>query len=276
MRMKRRPLKFLQQHRLVIHHTHQEEADTVTSPHYSLLPDAPSQQHQQTIDKGPDLKTEADISMSKGVSLEKMKILQSIQQNATAINVPPHPGPLPSNIRQVTSGPGPMSGYMQQPVIGRGMPTSAPAMMNPQIRNVMEFLSPEQRNHISQLPQEKKGQYIQTMIQHRRMAQMRQQHQQRMHMQSMMQRGGPGGFARPHHPMGGGPMQANPPVQMNMLQQQQRQFMYPQRVPPPSHGQYNMMGASHMGQAGMFRQPVPGAPPPGHMYGMQRPHMFPH
>ena len=126
------------------------------------------------------------------------------------------------------------------------------ALLQRQYQMTVYSMTPEQRNHLSTLPPDQRKILMQRRIQQQRMIDIHRMQQQHHHQQqqrvAMMPSGAShmGGFRQPMaHGPHVGPMQANPPMPMQqVMQQQQRQMTapgfppgMPQMAPPPQQQQ---------------------------------------
>ena len=294
--MKRRSLRYLEQHKMVQFHTHQNANKAASSFPYSVsLPEPSSADNYATegegipvatptglpvatvASSGEDVKptqvpsTRVERSFSHAASSQpsvapSTSIVQQSslrdQQRVTLDNIKQeqlrriatrdgesHLNPVPPIMMQTPtqsqgSGGGgegmaaSMSGSHQinqvpNPGITANQAALNQALLQRQYQMAMYSMTPEQRNHLSTLPPEQRKMLMQRRIQQQRMMDIhRIQQQQQQHQRMAMMPGGAGhmGFRQPmaHGPQHMGPMQANPPMPMQqVIQQQQRQMAAP-------------------------------------------------
>ena len=294
-RIKRKPLKYIEQYKLIQHHTHQNylsnngylvggsstNRHTVFLPDNNSNPDVPGRADSQTVEgikseggtDAPALQTNtgmANISATSGggnsatgVQPENKRILQSIRQmNEEQPSLQSQPRPLPSNFATNPAGGGPVANPTHPLVQSVPRPPMMHAgmmrtMQQHPVQRQFELMTPEQRNQFLSLSNDEKRVYMSNFQRSIRERRMMEQQQQQ---QQLMYR----------HQMHPRPLQVAPPMQMSVLQQQRMMPRYgPQGhmgpPPPPMHhpGGGYMMHGHH---PGMFR------PPPGPMYGMQSMH----
>lgn len=276
MRMKRKPLKFVEQRRLVRFHTHHRDMEYMTAgPYFVCLPQPPTTSptaippdNGSTGNGGMSVTDERNISQREGIE-DSQKEQRLNSQSASASALPRRHTQILDTIRDMNNiqtssrirPPGPIPPILQ--TLGTSHPALRPQRMvqpnhphhmNPSFRpqnwfeTISHNLSPDQRNQLQMMTAEERRAAILNLkrrADYNRAAMMQ---QQEMNMHPMI-----GGGYRPpmvSHQLSRA-MHVNPPMQMNQVMQSQ----------PPRH----MMN--------MYHQPMPGQMPPPSHHPPQGPYM---
>ena len=242
MRMKRKPLKFVEQRRLVRFHTHHRDMEYMTAgPYFVCLPQPPTTSptaippdNGSTGNGGMSVTDERNISQREGIE-DSQKEQRLNSQSASASALPRRHTQILDTIRDMNNiqtssrirPPGPIPPILQ--TLGTSHPALRPQRMvqpnhphhmNPSFRpqnwfeTISHNLSPDQRNQLQMMTAEERRAAILNLkrrADYNRAAMMQ---QQEMNMHPMM-----GGGYRPpmvSHQLSRA-LHVNPPMQMNQV-----------------------------------------------------------